>query len=143
MPATRPSIVLLGDTSGASGAAAHPRADEVAGDVVADRAEHEADDHADAVGDDEQQAGEAAEHADVGEAEHGDRDVDHRPGVHDLGQVPEHREHDDERGDQREGPLAVVVGDADDRRRTRAGRSASRAGTRHAGTPRRARTRRR
>ena len=78
-------------------AVAHPGADEVAGDVVAHRAEHEPDDHADAVGEHEQQAGEAAEDADVGEAEDGDRGVDHRPGVHDLGQVPEQREADDHR----------------------------------------------
>ena len=76
----------------------------------------------DAVGGHEQQPGEPAEHADVGEAEHGDRGVHHRPGVHDLGQVPEQREHEHERGDQRERPLAVVVRDADDRHAARGAR---------------------
>ena len=52
---------------------AHPGADEVAGDVVADRAEHQPDDHADAVGEHEEQPGEPAEDADVREAEDRDR----------------------------------------------------------------------
>ena len=68
-PPSRPSTVLFGDTSGIERSAADARADEVADDVVADRAEREPDDHPDAVGVHEQQPGEPAEHADVGEAE--------------------------------------------------------------------------
>ena len=94
------------------------RPDEVADDVVPDRADHETDDHPDAVGVDEQEAGETAEHADVRVPEHGDGRVHHRPRVHDLREVPEQREREHDRRHQRERSLAVVVRDADECRRS-------------------------
>ena len=88
---------------------------EVGDDVGPDGADHDAAEQPGAFGAADEEPGEPAEDADVGEDQHGQRDVDRGPLADDLEQVPEHREGDHEERHQRVGPLAVVVRDGDHR----------------------------
>ena len=99
-------------------AATHAGADEVPDDVVRNRAQDEADEHAEAVGIREQETSEPAQHTDVHVTQERDRGIHHGPRVHDLGEVPEEREPEDDHADEREGALAVVVRDPHHRERS-------------------------
>ncbi len=103
---------LVGRDVGHERSVAEPRADEVAGDVVAHRAQHEADDHADAVGEHEEQAREPAEDADVANPKMVTAALTIGRACTTLARYQNNVKTTTTADDQRERPFSVVVGDA-------------------------------